>query len=306
MHRVNHASPFASPSRVASAPGSWLARIAPYASPFRRMREKGPLPGNICAKCMLLEIKMARSSPYASISRRNRAIRDAWRANLAIKAPLSRRGPRNHTWREDVANAARPFAAPRRGSRARELALRPAVRALPACRMHESLPVPPPRRYLRPGSATHRCHSHVRAAPHRCRYSRGRIHRRCPSRRARRAHHATRVVHCGRGWTADRALPAARIALTGPRSRSGLHHASRTLGVHRNHPHRPSQSGVGRRSGTPPPLRCPCPRTLPRTHRASCWPTRAPLPCRADSAAVPAIPAKWCGDTIAHTRKLRF
>lgn len=210
---------------------------------------------------------MARSSPYASISRRNRAIRDAWRANLAIKAPPSRRGPRNHTWREDVANAARPFAAPRRGSRARELALRPAVRALPACRMHESLPVPPPRRYLRPGSATHRCHSHVRAAPHRCRYSRGRIHRRCPSRRARRAHHATRVVHCGRGWTADRALPAARIALTGPRSRSGLHHASRTLGVHRNHPHRPSQSGVGRRSGTPPPLHCPCPRIPPHPSR---------------------------------------
>ena len=146
--------------------------------------------------------------------------------------PFSRRGPRNHTWREDVANAARPFAAPRRGSRARELALRPAVRALPACRMHESLPVPPPRRYLRPGSATHRCHSHVRAAPHRCRYSRGRIHRRCPSRRARRAHHATRVVHCGRGWAADRA------------------------------PRRPCAAHV---------LASP-----PRTHRASCWPTRAP------------------------------
>lgn len=42
----------------------------------------------------------------------------------------------------------------------------------------------------------------------------------------------------------------------------------------------------------PPPLRCPCPRTLPRTHRASCWPTRVPPPRRAGSAAVPAIPAK--------------
>ena len=60
--------------RVASAPGPWLARIAPYASPFRRMREKGPLPGNIRPKCMLFEIKMATSSPYASISGRNRAI----------------------------------------------------------------------------------------------------------------------------------------------------------------------------------------------------------------------------------------
>lgn len=31
-----------------------------------------------------------------------------------------------------------------------------------------------------------------------------------------------------------------------------------------------------------------------------------PAPRRAGPAAVPAIPAKWCGDTIAHTRKLRF
>lgn len=33
---------------------------------------------------------------------------------------------------------------------------------------------------------------------------------------------------------------------------------------------------------------------------------RARRPRRAGSAAVPAIPVKWCGDTIAHTRKLRF
>ena len=33
---------------------------------------------------------------------------------------------------------------------------------------------------------------------------------------------------------------------------------------------------------------------------------RRASPCRAGSAAVPVIPAKWCGDTIAHTRKLRF
>lgn len=214
---------------------------------------------------------MARSSPYASISRRNRAIRDAWRANLAIKAPFSRRGPRNHTWREDVASAARPFAAPRRGSRVRELAERalcPAARAWSACRMRGSLPSRTSCRYSRPGPATHRCHSHVRAAPHRCRYSRGRIHRRCPSRRARRAHHATRVVHCGRGWTADRALPAARIALTGSRSRSGLHHASRALGVHRSHPHRSSQSG-GRRSGA---SRAAPPRLLPTSPRPTAPP----------------------------------
>ena len=41
-----------------------------------------------------------------------------------------------------------------------------------------------------------------------------------------------------------------------------------------------------------------CAHPRPATRRAS--------PCRAGSAAVPVIPAKWCGDTIAHTRKLRF
>lgn len=144
--RPSHAACVPVP-RVAAATGPWLARIAPYASIFRRMREKGPLPGNICTKCMLLEIKMARSSPYASVSGHNRVIWDTWRANLAIKGPFSRRGPRNHTWREDVASAARPFAAPRRGSRVRELAERalcPAARAWSACRMRESLPAPPP------------------------------------------------------------------------------------------------------------------------------------------------------------------
>lgn len=49
----------------------------------------------------------------------------------------------------------------------------------------------------------------------------------------------------------------------------------------------------------PPPASPPAPYPLrPATRRTS--------PCRAGSAAVPVIPAKWCGDTIAHTRKLRF
>ena len=112
-HRAHRAPTSASPPhlspRVAAAPGPWLARTAPYASLFRRMREKGPLPGNIRPKCMLFEIKMATSSPHASISGRNRAIQDTWRANLAAKGPFPRRGARNHAWREDVASAARPF-----------------------------------------------------------------------------------------------------------------------------------------------------------------------------------------------------
>ena len=112
-HRAHRAPTSASPppslSSRCGGPGPWLARIAPHASPFSRMREKGPLPGSIRPKCMLFEIKMATSSPHASIPGRNRAIRDAWHANLAAKGPFSRRGARNHAWREDVASAARPF-----------------------------------------------------------------------------------------------------------------------------------------------------------------------------------------------------
>ena len=81
---------------------------------------------------------MATSSPYASISGRNRAIRDAWRANLAAKGPLSRRGTRNHAWREDVAGAARPF----RGSglRSGRTGFAPCGAGL-ACLPHAPLPV---------------------------------------------------------------------------------------------------------------------------------------------------------------------
>ena len=77
-HRAHRAPTSASPPhlspRVAAAPGPWPARTAPYASLFRRMREKGPFPGNIRPKCMLFEIRMATSSPHASIPGRNRAI----------------------------------------------------------------------------------------------------------------------------------------------------------------------------------------------------------------------------------------
>ena len=209
-HRAHRAPTSASPSRVASALGPWLARTAPYASLFRRMREKGPLPGNIRPKCMLFEIKMATSSPHASISGRNRAIQDTWRANLAAKGPLSRRGARNHAWREDVASAARPF----RGSGMRhaawpnglcalrqrhaargmaERALRPAARAWPACRMR------PPAISLVPAAACAPCHL---ARVHRRRLTRAVLRRprpatrspyRCISPPARRTHPASRA-----------------------------------------------------------------------------------------------------------------
>ena len=139
-HRARRPPPPASPlSRVASAPGPWLARIAPYASLFRRMREKGPLPGSIRPKCMLFEIKMATSSPHASIPGRNRAIQDTWRANLAAKGPFPRRGARNHAWREDVASAARPFRGS--GMQSGRTGFAPCSRASPSETRH-AVPVP--------------------------------------------------------------------------------------------------------------------------------------------------------------------
>ena len=94
---------------------------------------------------------MATSSPYASISGRNRAIRDTWRANLAAKGPFSRRGARNHAWREDVASAARPFRGS--GMRSGRTGFAPCG-AHPACLPH----APPPAISLVPAAARAPCH----------------------------------------------------------------------------------------------------------------------------------------------------
>ena len=80
------------PSLHCGGPRVQLARIAPYASPFPRMRAISPLPGSIFASCMLFGVKMARSSPHVSISGCNRAVLDTWRGNLAVKGGFSRRG----------------------------------------------------------------------------------------------------------------------------------------------------------------------------------------------------------------------
>ena len=61
------------PSLHCGGPRAQLARIAPYASPFPRMRAISPLPGSIFASCMLFGVKMARSSPHVSISGCDRA-----------------------------------------------------------------------------------------------------------------------------------------------------------------------------------------------------------------------------------------
>ena len=281
--------------RVAAAPGPWPARIAPHASLFRQMREKGPLPGNIRSKCMLFEIKMATSSPHASISGCNRAIQDTWRANLAAKGPFSRRGARNHAWREDVASAARPF----RGSGMRSggtglapcdsgmrhaawpnglCALRRGPGLLAACAPLPSCLCPP-----RPAPPRHLARVHrrrlIRVAlrrPHR-------VHRAQPSGTPPIAVGMSRlsVSSC-----CPRAAPRRRIAPTDARSLAPPEP-------------QPAPTEPRPRANRASPARgATCAHPRPATRRAS--------PCRAGPAAVPVIPVKWCGDTIAHTRKLRF
>ena len=154
-HRAHRAPPPASPSRVASAPGPWLARIAPHASLFRRMREKGPLPGNFRPKCMLFEIKMATSSPYASHFRaqsgdsgymaRESCRQGPFFASRSPKSCMARRCCQRRPAFLRKQPAVRPngLCAMRQRHATRgmaERALRPAARAWPACRMRPPLP----------------------------------------------------------------------------------------------------------------------------------------------------------------------
>ena len=225
---------------------------------------------------------MATSSPHASVSGRNRAIQDTWRANLAAKGPFSRRGTRNHAWREDVASAARPFS----GSSLRSdgtgfapcdsgmrhaawpnglCALRRGPGLLAAC------PPLPSRPRSSPPSYTCRASLPASRPP-------------CPAIR--------RAAHCGRGeppiglFLLPSCCPRRRIAPTDARSPAPPEP-------------QPEPTGPQPRANRVPPARgAICAHPRPATRRAS--------PCCAGPAAVPVIPAKWCGDTIAHTRKLRF
>ena len=232
---------------------------------------------------------MATSSPHASISGRNRAIRDTWRANLAAKGPLSRRGTRNHAWREDVASAARPF----RGSGLRSgrmgfapcgsgmrhaawpnglCALRRGPGLLAACAPPLSSRLCPPRPALPAISP-----AFIAAVLHASRFA-ARI---APTHAAIR-----RAAHCGRDelsiglFLPPSCCPRRRIAPIDARSPAPTEPQPRA-----NRTPAPSQPGL--------------------VHPWSRLRPPAPHPA-AGSAAVPVIPAKWCGDTIAHTRKLRF
>ena len=204
---------------------------------------------------------MATSSPYASIPGRNRAIQDTWRANLAAKGPLSRRGTRNHAWREDVASAARPF----RGSglRSGRMGFAPCGSGMRHAAWPNGLCA------LRRGPGL------LAACAPPC-------HLACARRRPRSS-----PPSCTR-----RASPPA----SRPPMRARRHRPS-------PNPRQPSSSPVPtgpqpRANRVPPTRGAVCVHPRPATRRAS--------PCRAGSVAVPVIPVKWCGDTIAHTRKLRF
>ena len=201
---------------------------------------------------------MATSSPHASISGRNRTIQDTWRANLAAKGPLSRRGTRNHAWREDVASAARPF----RGS-----GLRSGGTGLAPCGSGM--------RSGRTGFAP--CGAGLACLPHAppCRLACVRRGLRLP---AISPAFIAAVLYASRFATRIAPIDARSPAPPGPQ---------------------PAPTGPRPRANRVPTTRgavCAHPRPA----------TRCISPCRVGPAAVLVIPAKWCGDTIAHTRKLRF
>ena len=230
---------------------------------------------------------MARSSPHVSISGCDRAVLDTWRGNLAVKGGFSRRGPRDHAWREELASAARPLRDS--GLQFGRIGSAP-YRPYLACLTHECAPS-----ILVALTAITPCRRLAIAAPP----------ARCPC--------LTRTP----APPADPAI-AARQARAQATSRLG--------DTARNPLSRPAAPPASRRPAiAAPPARCPrltrtplrSPILLPRAPPtpapppAPHPPRRAPVtrrtsPCRAGPAAVPVIPAKWCGDTIVHTRKLRF
>ena len=180
-----------------------------------------------------------------------------------------------------------------------ERALRPAVRTRPACRMR------PPAISLVPAAARAPCHL---ARVHRRRLTRvafhhpHRAHRTPPSAASpntvggepstgcflppdlRPTHPASRALPADPDVDLPRAAPYARA------------HRCALAGTARPQP-APTEPRP-RANRVPPTRGAVCAHPRPATRRAS--------PCRAGPAAVPVIPAKWCGDTIAHTRKLRF
>ena len=168
-----------------------------------------------------------------------------------------------------------------------ERALRPAALAWPACRMR------PPRHLACARRGLRSLPSLPRSSPPSC------------TRRA--------SPPASRPRTPPSAAPPIAVGMS---CRSGS--SCRPRAAHAD-ASRPSMRARRHRLGPNPRQPSPSPVPTgpqPRANRASFTrgavcahprpATRRASPCRAGSAAVPVIPAKWCGDTIAHTRKLRF
>ena len=81
-------------------------RMHPF---FAECAKKAPFLATSARNACFSRSEWQHPRPMHPISGRNRAVQDTWRANLAAKGLFSRRGARNHAWREDVASAARPF-----------------------------------------------------------------------------------------------------------------------------------------------------------------------------------------------------
>ena len=279
-HRAHRAPPSASPSRVASAPGPWLARIAPHASLFRRMREKAPFLAtsarNACSSRSRWQ-HLRPMHPFPGAIGRFRI----HGARILPPRALFRVG------KPEITHGAKMLPAPRGLSAA--AACGPAERALrhaawpnglcalrrgpgllAACAPPPSRLCPPPPESIAPSYAR-------RASP--------------PASRPR---------------TPPSAAPPIAVGMScrsGSSCRPRAAHADASRPSMRARRHQPSPSPVP--TGPQPRANrasftrgAVCAHPRPATRRAS--------PCRAGSAAVPVIPAKWCGDTIAHTRKLRF
>ena len=160
-----------------------------------------------------------------------------------------------------------------------ERALRPAARAWPACRMR------PP------------CHLACACRP-----------RSSPPSYMRRASPPASRPRTQPSAKPPIAVGVSRLSGSSRRPRAAHADASHPPMRARRHrlgpnPRQPSPSPAPtesrpRANRVPPTRGAVCAHPRPATRRAS--------PCRAGPAAVPVIPAKWCGDTIAHTRKLRF
>lgn len=190
---------------------------------------------------------------------------------LPSRAAFRVEGVRDHAWREELASAARPLRDS--GLQFGRMGSAP-YRPYLACLTHECAPA-----ILVALTAITPCRQLAIAAP--------------PARCPRLTRTPFRPP-----------IPLSRPVRLAPRRRRAL--AIPPATCYRVPLHRLDPAGL-RSPPIPLPHAPPPPASPPALHPPRRAPaTRCTSPRRAGPAAVPVIPAKWCGDTIAHTRKLRF